>query len=105
MGDGCYLEATKRNLQAHAGRDLHPKTRGNAMGRSTALTQRIWAECYRVLRPGGKLILNISDHIRGGEIMPVSEWHKVPESLGLSVTYRMPVPRHGNDTERMGICG
>lgn len=34
-----------------------------------------WAETYRVLRPGGWLLLNIKDHIRNGEHQPVSHWH------------------------------
>lgn len=36
---------------------------------------RVWRECARVLQPGGLLILNISDHIRGGKVMPVTDWH------------------------------
>jgi hypothetical protein len=35
----------------------------------------IYAECVRVLRPGGEFVLNISDHIRDGLVVPVSEWH------------------------------
>jgi len=96
-------DGSKRNTYKHAlGRDLHPENTGAMQwGKEyRAKHRRIWAECKRVLRPGGILILNISDHIRGGEIMPVSEWHKdCLSSLGLSVTYRMPVPtprqRHG----------
>lgn len=34
-----------------------------------------WLEVQRVLRPGGRLILNISDHIRRGERQHVSSWH------------------------------
>lgn len=37
--------------------------------------KEIWKECVRVLRYGGIFILNISDHIRKGEIVPVSQWH------------------------------
>jgi DNA modification methylase len=36
----------------------------------------IWQECIRVLKPNGIFILNISDHIRKGEVIPVSNWHK-----------------------------
>lgn len=36
----------------------------------------IWQECIRVLKPNGIFILNISDHIRRGQVVPVSEWHK-----------------------------
>lgn len=36
-----------------------------------------WAEATRVLRPGGLFILNVSDFIRGGKVVNVSEWHLV----------------------------
>lgn len=96
-------DGSRRNTYKHTlGRDLHPENTGAMQwGEEYRIKhERIWAECYRVLRPGGKLILNISDHIRGGEIMPVSEWHKdCLQTLGLSVTYRIPVStprqRHG----------
>jgi tRNA G10 N-methylase Trm11 len=35
----------------------------------------VWAEAHRILRPGGRLILNISDHIRAGDRVPVTAWH------------------------------
>lgn len=38
--------------------------------------RRAWAECLRVLRSRGKFILNIKDHIRKGEVMQVSAWHR-----------------------------
>jgi tRNA G10 N-methylase Trm11 len=34
-----------------------------------------WAEASRVLKVGGMFLLNISDHIRKGERMLVSNWH------------------------------
>jgi SAM-dependent methyltransferase len=36
---------------------------------------RAWTECLRVLRPGGFVMLNVSNHIRKGEEQPVVEWH------------------------------
>lgn len=36
----------------------------------------IYKECLRVLKPQGKLIINISDHIRKGILVSVSEWHR-----------------------------
>lgn len=56
----------------------------------------IWTECYRVLRPKGLFVLNVSDHIRGGEIMPVTDWHvEVSGGLGLELMehIRVPTPR------------
>ena len=37
--------------------------------------EQAWLEVRRVLRPGGRLVLNISDHIRLGKRQYVSSWH------------------------------
>jgi len=34
-----------------------------------------WEEALRVLRPGGRFVLNIKDHIRDGRTQYVSDWH------------------------------
>lgn len=34
-----------------------------------------WFEAVRVLKYGGRFLLNISDHIRGGVRQPVTAWH------------------------------
>jgi len=34
-----------------------------------------WSEAKRVLKPGGILIINIKDHVRGGKIQHVTKWH------------------------------
>lgn len=45
----------------------------------------IWAECFRVLAPGGRMVVNVKDHIRKGELVPVSAWHKATlTALGLT---------------------
>ena len=36
---------------------------------------RAWHEARQILKPGGRLILNISDHIRQGKRQHVSSWH------------------------------
>lgn len=42
-----------------------------------------WTEVRRVLKPGELFLMNISDHIRKGKVVPVSEWHReAVEALG-----------------------
>jgi SAM-dependent methyltransferase len=40
-----------------------------------AFHEAAWAEVYRVLRPGGRFVLNLKDHIRVGKLVPVTGWH------------------------------
>lgn len=59
----------------------------------------IWTECVRVLRPGGRFVLNISDHYRKGVLQDVSTWHvNVLCALGLVLTnvQKVPTPRMRN---------
>lgn len=56
-----------------------PLTTGSAAGMQwgDAYRQTMWKalrEIYRVLRPGGLFLLNISDHVRGGALQQVPEW-------------------------------
>jgi SAM-dependent methyltransferase len=68
------------------------------------LHTRAWAECVRVLRPGGMMLVNISDHIRGGKVMPVTEWHRsCLVGLGLQLEDHVQVTtrrqRHGQHSQ------
>lgn len=59
----------------------------------------IYNELFRVLKPEGTFILNISDHIRAGKIIEVSKWHKEAlESIGFNLIESISVP-----TRRMGF--
>jgi len=65
-----------------------------------ALRVAVWTECRRVLKPGGIFVLNVKDHIRGGVLQEVSNWHAVTLLiLGFVCTRRIHVPcpgqRHG----------
>lgn len=71
-------DASKRNGYKFAlGRDLHENNSGKLQwGEDYRFFHRdAWFEALRVLRDGGIFILNISDHIRGGRVMPVTDWH------------------------------
>jgi len=53
----------------------------------------IYKECVRVLKPNGIMIINVSDHIRKGEQVMVTEWHKnTLTDLGLTPKEDIEVP-------------
>ena len=48
------------------------------------LHEAVWTECVRVLAPEGRLLLNIRDPMKKGQIQPVSGWHtETLQHLGL----------------------
>lgn len=70
-----YTISLGRPLSEDSGAAMHwrPGRGGDAY---RELHRAVWEQCYLVLKPGGLMLLNISDHIRGDEVMPVVEWHK-----------------------------
>jgi DNA modification methylase len=57
---------------------------------------RCYNNFWSILKVGGKLIINISDHIRKGEVIPVAEWTKntlLTIGFNLVKTYEIPVKR------------
>jgi len=54
-------------------------------------------EVYRVLKYDGLFILNVSDHVRSGRIVPVSEWHK---SMIIGSRFEL-INEHKIETPRM----
>jgi hypothetical protein len=72
--DTCYkcggtgFRSYKRNTYTHTiGRQLHASNSGKMQ----------WGnEVWRVLKPSGRFILNISNHIRKGEEIEVTAWHE-----------------------------
>ena len=77
---------SKRNTYRHSmGRILHQDNSGLLQwGREYRLFHRLaWTEATRVLKLGGKFVLNIKDHIRAGSRQFVTEWHiDTLESMG-----------------------
>lgn len=98
----------KRNTYTHClGRKLDYWNAGQMQwGEVYRVTHFIvWKECRRVLRPGGRFVLNISDHIRNKQVVPVSDWHKrTLIALGFEyhdeLSYQVPTPR-----QRQGANG
>ena len=96
-------DGSRRNTYMHAlGRKLHADNAGAMQWgpKYQAFHIEAWTEARRVLCPGGKFIINIKDHIRAGEVMPVTQWHKdAMIGLGFTLTEEQqiecPGQRHG----------
>lgn len=59
----------------------------------------VYKECIRVLKNNGKMVVNISDHIRAGEQIPVVDWHKnTLIELGMKLVDEIKI-----NTPRMGF--
>lgn len=76
-GSGQIAPTTRHTYRLYLGREL---TDGNAGGLQWGdeyrqLHRQVWRECTKVLRPGGVLLLNISDHVRDDLPQPVTMWH------------------------------
>lgn len=99
-GEGWEAAKTTRNTYAHRiGRKLHPNNGGGMQWgeeyRDFHLA--VWKEMGRVLAPDGQIILNISDHIRSGELQPVKDWHaSAITSLGYRLSESVPVQTRRN---------
>lgn len=57
---------------------------------------RAWFRSWTLLKPGGLLVLNVKDHIRGGEVQRVSAWHrKCIETMGFETIDHSLIPTRG----------
>lgn len=67
----------RRSYTHDLGRDLNPDNSGSLQwgDEYRRFHTSAWAEAVRVLRPGGRFVLNIKDHIRNGKRQPVTVWH------------------------------
>jgi hypothetical protein len=77
------------------GHKLHEDNTGHMpWGPEYRKTMRaIWTETARVLRPEGLWLLDVSDFVKGGEIVPVSRWHKeCLNDLGLTCFAQRDIP-------------
>jgi len=59
------------------GEPLNPENSGRMQWgkKYRALHRKAWAEAVRVLKPGGRFVLNCKDHVRKGEVQRVTDWH------------------------------
>jgi len=94
---------SRRHTYRHTlGRPLHRNNAGALQwgDRYRVVHWFAWLEAVRVLRPGGRLVVNVSDHFRKGQLQPVARWHlEILEALGLFclAVEEVPTPRlrHG----------
>lgn len=100
--DGQGKRDYKRLTYRHQlGRPLHPDNSGQLQWgpKYQAFHVVAWREALRVLRPGGRLIINVSNHIRAGVEVDVAGWHsEACEALGFE-----RIAGERVDTKRMGF--
>lgn len=71
-------DPSRRITYTHSlGRKLHERNTGRMQWgpRYRHMHVLAYLEAARVLSADGLLVLNIRDHIRGGEVQPVTQWH------------------------------
>jgi len=79
----------RRSYTHDLGRTLDPANSGGLHWGDDyrKLHVEAWREAVRILRPGGRFVLNIKDHVRDGEVQPVTLWHVATlVECGLSYT-------------------
>ena len=89
-------DSSRRMTYTHTlGRTLHDDNSGKMQwGKEyRSFHNTAWMEVRRVLKPYGNFILNISDHIRKGERVPVTSWHiETLRSLGFIMVNEIKIP-------------
>ena len=70
-------KSTRRGYRFDLGHEVSDGSAGKLQWGDAykALHWRAWDEAIRVLRPGGRLVLDISDHIRQNKRQYVADWH------------------------------
>lgn len=102
----AYDPENRRSYTHDLGRDLNGDNSGAMQWGDTYRDfHRIaWGEAWRVLRPGGRLVLNIKDHVRKGDRQYVAGWHVSHLiNIGFVLVWCLDVPtstlRQGENTD------
>lgn len=98
-------DTSRRHTYRHyLNRALHPRNSGGMQwGRKYREFHRhAWELVHVMLKPEGVFVLNMSDHVRRGEIVPVTLWHKaVCKTIGFElldeIKVETPRMRHGEN--------
>jgi len=96
---------SKRHTYKHyLGRDPHPESSAILQWgpEYRAFHEQAWVEITRVCGRWAHLLLDMSDHIRRGEVQPVTQWHQEAlEAAGWFCLARTPIDvrrqRHGQN--------
>lgn len=97
--------STRHTYRIDLGREL---SEGSAAGLQwgeeyRALHTAVWSQCAQFLKPGGYLLLNISDHVRNDWTQPVTMWHAhVLGRLGFDIQRWEPIT---TQRQRQGSSG
>jgi DNA modification methylase len=98
----CHVakDKSKRNTYTHVlGRQLNENNTGQMQFGDDykRLHEAVYAECFRVLKPNGILIVNMKNHIRQGVEVDVNKWHiECLVKLGVDLQEIVTVPLRGN---------
>lgn len=110
--DGQPHKHYKRHTYTHYyGEPLHQDNTGQMQWgkKYRRLHYKAMFEIWRVLEPGGRYILNVSDHIRNKRVIPVARFHRLlAQMLGFrlieSVEVKTPRQRHGENGQARVAC-
>lgn len=91
-------DSVRRTYTHDLGRKLSPDNSGALQWghHYRAFHEKAWREVSRVLSPGGRFVLNIKDHIRGGRRQYVAGWHVTMLCrMGFELLYVLEIPTGG----------
>lgn len=103
---GAGDDSRRMTYRHRLGRALHPHNAGRLQWgpKYRAMHLAAWKEARRVLRDGGRFVLNCKDHIRSGQLQEVTGWHvRALGSLGFvevgRTRVRCPGMRFGSNAD------
>lgn len=82
-------DSHRRTYKHYLGRDLSPNSSGAMQWGDDyrAFHRKAWILCHHALKPGGVMLLNVSDHVRKKEVQPVALFHEnALKEAGFAIT-------------------